>query len=323
MSVTSLRHGERILLVRLSAIGDIVHTMPTAVAIKRARPDWVLHWAVQENFAGLLAGFEYADRLIPVPRRPSFADLMRFRRLFHQEEYTLSLDMQGLFKSARLVFLSGAKRKLGYFYQREFARLFSKPVLPPAGNAHVVEHYLAVAKALVGETGEVDFGLKPTAIAVKAVAPLLEAMRATGKRILAVNLGAGQPEKRWPRERFVEAMRLARNRGWEPVLIGGPADVVDCRTVSKSLDPPVANLAGKTSVEELVAVIALCDAHMGGDTGSTHIAVALGKPVACMMGPTDPERSGPFRRLDQVAYKGRDSLAEVSAEEVVSLLPQV
>lgn len=314
---------ERILLVRLSAIGDIVHTMPAAVAIKRARPDWTLHWAVQANLAGVLSGFEYADRVIQVPRRPSLGDLLRLRRDFRNEGYTVALDMQGLFKSARLVFLSGAVRRLGYFFQRELSRLFSNPVVPPAGRKHVVEHYLAVAEALVGKTGEVDFGLKPTAVAIKSVAPMLETPRATGRRLLAVNLGAGKTEKRWPLRRFIEAMNLARERGWEPVLIGGPADVTDCLAAAAALDPPATNLAGKTNLEELVAVIALADAHMGGDTGSTHIAVALRKPVACMMGPTHPDRSGPFRRPDQVVYKGADRLHEISAEEVVALLPQL
>lgn len=313
---------ERILLVRLSAIGDIVHTMPAAVAIKRARPDWTLHWAVQANLAGVLAGFQYADRVIQVPRRPSLGDLMRLRRRFREEGYSTALDMQGLFKSARLVFLSGARRRLGYFFQREFSGLFSKAIIPPAERKHVVEHYLAVAEALVGDTGEVDFGLKPTAVAVKSVSPMLDVPRATGRRLLAVNVGAGQAEKRWPLDRFVEAMRLARERDWEPVLIGGPADVADCEMAAAALDPPVANLAGRTNLEELVAAIALTDAHMGGDTGSTHIAVALGKPVACMMGPTNPDRSGPFRRPDQVAYRGPGALHEISAEQVLALLPK-
>lgn len=313
---------ERILLVRLSAIGDIVHTMPAAVAIKRAKPDWTLHWAVQENLAGVLSGFEYADRVIPVPRRPSLSDLLQLRRTFHSEGYTTALDMQGLFKSARLVFLSAAKRRLGYFFQRECSRFFSKPVIPPAERKHVVEHYLSVAEALIGATDVVAFGLKPTAVAIKAVAPLLEAARATGRRLLVVNIGAGQPEKRWPLDKFIEAMHLARETGWEPVLIGGSTEVPDCDRAAAALNPPATNLAGRTNLEELVAVIALADAHMGGDTGSTHIAVALGKPVACMMGPTHPDRSGPFRRPDQVAYKGVDRLHEISAEEVIALLPR-
>jgi len=319
---TPTRASERILLVRLSAIGDIVHTMPAAVAIKRAQPGWTLHWVVQANFAGVLAGFEYADRVIRVPRRPSLGDLIRLRSAFREERYTTALDMQGLFKSARLVFLSGADRRVGYFFQREFSRLFSKPVVPPRERKHVVEHYLAVAEALVGVSGEPDFGLKPTAVAVKSVSPMLDVPRATGRRLLAVNVGAGKAKKRWPLERFIEAMSLARDGGWEPVLIGGPADVTDCENAAAALDPPLANLAGRTNLEELVAVIALADAHMGGDTGSTHIAVALGKPVACMMGPTDPERSGPFRRKNQVVYKGPRGLKDISAEEVVRLLPR-
>lgn len=317
--------SERILLVRLSAIGDIVHTMPTAVAIKRARPDWTLDWVVQTNLRPLLHGFAYADRVIEIPRRPGLRDLFRIRKQFHENRYTIALDMQGLFKSARLLALSGARRRLGYYWQREGAWLFSQAVQPAPGKSHVVDHYLAVAEALIGEVEDVDFGLAPTADALSQADELLAPVRkaAEGRKLLAVNLGAGQPDKQWPLEKFARAIELAREVGWEPFVIGGTMDVELAERLQSRCNPPPVSLAGKTGLDTLIAVLARADAHLGGDTGSTHIAVALGKLVACVMGPTRPERSGPYRQLNQVVYREGDAFRDIAPEEVVALLPTV
>ncbi len=317
--------SERILLVRLSAIGDIVHTMPTAVAIKKAQPEWRLDWVVQSNLRPLLEGFRFVDQVIEVPRRPRLGDLFGIRKQLRERRYTVGLDMQGLFKSARVLALSGAKRRLGYYWQREGAWLFSKAVKPAADKTHVVDHYLAVAEALVGPVHEVEFGLEPTETALAKANELLKPVRdrAENRRLLAVNLGAGQPEKRWPIPSFARAISLARDSGWEPFLIGGPMDAAAAEELSGYCEAPPVSLVGKTSLDVLVGVLALADAHLGGDTGSTHIAVALGKPVACMMGPTRPERSGPYRRPHQVVYKEGDAFRDIAPEEVVALLPPV
>lgn len=208
--------------------------------------------------------------------------------------------------------------RLGYHRQREFSWLFSRAV-DASDSAHVVEQYAAVAEALGCPGKPVDFGLRPTPGAIRWAEAALMDLNLEG-RPLAVNFGSAKPEKRWPITRWAEFLSLARQDGWAPVAIGSVQDADSYEQLKKTGCVPPASLIGKTTLEQLVAVLSLCDAHVGGDTGSTHLAVALGKPIACMMGPTDPKRSGPYGRLESVAYRGRSGLAEITAEEVMERL---
>ncbi len=292
--------------------------MPTAVAIKRANPDWQLDWVVQKEMAGLLRDHRAIDSLIEISRRPQRAELRSIKDRLRQKKYDVALDMQGLFKSGRIVGMSGAKRKLGYHWQRELSWLFSAAVRPTPG-LHVVEQYLAVAEKLGCPAKPVDFGLTPSTSALEAAESKLSELRLEG-RPLAMNLGAGKPEKKWPLARFAEFVYLAREDGWAPFVIGGPGDVGAYAEFRGTCSAPPPSLAGQTSLEELIAVLSLSDAHVGGDTGSTHIAVALGKPVGCMMGPTKPERSGPYGQVEHVVYRGEKGLGDITATDVLGAL---
>jgi heptosyltransferase-1 len=310
----------KVLLVRLSAIGDIVHTMPTAVAIKRAHPDWQLDWVVQKEMGGLLSQHPAIDRVIEISRRPRRDELRALKGALRAEGYDVALDMQGLLKSGRIVGMSGAKKKLGYHWQREFSWVFSRRVRADEG-IHVVEQYLAVAEAIGCPGHPVEFGLRPTPEALRWAEAELASLRLEG-RPLAVNFGAGKPEKKWPLARWAELISLAERDGWAPIAIGAGQDAASYEEVKSTVGAPPASLIGKTTLEQLVAVLSLCEAHVGGDTGSTHISVALGKPVACMMGPTNPHRSGPYGREHDVLYKGEAGLAKISGEEVMAALAE-
>lgn len=308
----------KLLLVRLSAIGDIVHTMPTAVAIKRARPDWKLDWVVQKEMSGLLASHPSVDRVIPVSRRPDRQELRSLKTSLRAERYDVALDLQGLFKSGRIVGMSGAKIRLGYHWQREFSWLFSKAVRADP-RAHVVEQYLSVAEALGCPGSPVDFWLRPSDEALRWADATMATLSLQG-RALAVNFGAGKPKKKWPPSRWVEFLTLARKEGWAPVAVGSSQDVVAYEEIRSASDVPLASLIGETTLEQLVAVLSICAAHVGGDTGTTHVAVALGKTIACMMGPTNPMRSGPFDREDDVVYHGPFGLPGITGAEVMACL---
>jgi lipopolysaccharide heptosyltransferase I len=299
-------------------MGDIVHTMPTAVAIKRSHPEWKLDWVVQKNFAGLLRAHPAVDQLIEIPRRPSRSDLAALKTRI-RGIYDVALDMQGLYKSGRIAALSRAPLRLGYHWQRELSWLFTKAVKPTQGGLHVVDQYLAVAERLGAQHAPPDFQLRPSPPALKSAEKMFSDLRLEGRPV-AINLGAGKPEKCWPLPRFAELVELLRRGGWAPFLIGGPADEVRGAELESLAGAGVPNLIGETSIEELVAVLSLVDAHVGGDTGSIHIAVALGRPVVAIMGPTDPDRSGPYGRRESVLYEGQRGLAGITAESVADRL---
>lgn len=314
----------KILFVRLSAMGDIVHAMPAAMALKKALPDARLDWVVQTNFADLLINHPAVDNIISFRRRSPISEWWRLRTKTRKAKYDIALDMQGLLKSAIVVFLSGAPVKLGYYHQREYTWLFSKPIRPPQNALHVIEHYLVVAEAVTNRKADVVFGLRPQPNAITSVKEKISEI--LNEKLLAINLGAGKTFKCWPIPHFAKLVNLAEKNGWRCVIVGSSHEQVLYEELCKELRYRPFSLVGKTSVGELVALLSLVDAHVGVDTGSIHIAVALGTPVVCIMGPTDPRRSGPYplqNSRSAILYKGPEGISQITPEEVITKVEEI
>ncbi len=326
----------KILLVRLSALGDIVHTLPSAMLLKSALPEAEIHWLVQENFREVLEGHPAIDRLHTVPRDFKRGGLKRFIegiRKVRRDQYLFALDMQGLFKSAFWVGIARAKHKLGYHYQREGARFFSRAVKPAPEHTHVVDQYLDVAREVLRSLDpnvscaspsprKEGFGLIPKPEALCRAREMLLGLGLMGKA-LAVNLGAGKPNKRYPIPLYAEFIREAEQKGWSPFCIGGAWEISLYEELKKCGAEKVPSLIGKTSLSDLLAILSLSDAHVAGDTGSMHIAVALGVPVVALMGPTKPERTGPYRGRSVALYKGAEGLGQITPAEILEALEKV
>mgnify|MGYP001159248216 CR=1 FL=1 len=314
--------SKKILFVKLSSLGDIVHALPTAVAIKRTHPEWDLHWMVSEKFSQILENHPSIDKLIVTPHRPNFKTLMSIKKQLRSEKYDIALDMQGLFKSARFVALSGAKLKLGFHWQREGARFFSKPVKPKKTNIHVVEQYLAVAEELGCQPYPVDFQLHTNEQNLDKSKSLLSSHN-IHQNAVAINLGSGKKAKQWAIKKFAILCNLLQKKGLTPFLIGSSSEKPLEDELNQFLPNPIPSLIGKTNLKELVAVLSLSDLHIAGDTGSLHIAVALNVPVIAIMGPTLPERSGPYAKPNNVIWKGVNNLQQIEPEEVINLVEQL
>lgn len=317
-----MSNSKKILFVKLSSLGDIVHALPTAAAIKRTYHEWVLHWMVSEKFSQILENHPSIDKLIVTPHRPNLKTLMSIKKQLRSEKYDIALDMQGLFKSALFAALSGAKLKLGFHWQREGARLFSKPVKPKKTNLHVVEQYLAVAEELGCEPFPVDFQLHPNEQILDKTKALFSSHNIQQNPV-AVNLGSGKKEKRWEIKKFSILCDLLQKKGFTPFLIGSSSEIPLEQELNFHLPKPIPSLIGKTNLKELVAVLSLCNLHIAGDTGSLHIAVALNVPVVAVMGPTLPERSGPYAKPNSVMWKGINGLQQIEPEEVINLVEQL
>lgn len=307
----------RILIIKLSAMGDIVHAMPTAVALKNSFPECRIEWVVQSGFADLLQAHAAVDELVKISRRPTIGELLRLRSRLRENRYDYAIDLQGLCKSARIIAVSRASHKIGFQGQRECSWLFSQPIRSSA--PHVVDQYLAVAEHIGARIHSPSFDLKPNAEAQGRVRELFDSLELSG-RIVTINLGSGGREKRWPVSRYGELIHLLESERLSPLIIGGPGDAPSYEELCAQMKKRVPSLVGRTSIAELIAVIASSDAHIAGDTGSIHIAAALAKPLVCLMGPTDPDRSGPYRRRENVLYKGPDGLSSITPEEVCDAL---
>ncbi|HLO99631.1 MAG TPA: glycosyltransferase family 9 protein [Fimbriimonas sp.] len=289
----------------------MVCTLPVASALKSLGEDVHITWVVDSRFKGITECCTSIDTIVDC--RPSFK-LDSFPRF--EEEFDLALDMQGLTKSGMVVKLAKAKQKLGYHWQRELAPLFSQRVLPDPSSFHVVDQYLDVARAAGADVHRATFNLFAKNEDREKMTALLAANGVTGPFVV-MNAGAGWVTKRWPATHFATVVEQLAAQGIASVLIGGKAeaDQEAAASVMTLCNNQAVNLLGQTSVRELVALISLGNAHLGGDTGSTHVAAALGVPAVGLYSITRPQRSCPYGQIERCHYSP-DGLASIEPEGV-------
>ncbi|MBS1724973.1 MAG: glycosyltransferase family 9 protein [Armatimonadetes bacterium] len=274
---------------RLSALGDVVCTLPVASAIKDAWPDSEIVWMVDRRFRGILECCSAVDTIV---ERPS-----RLREVRQLGEFDAALDMQGLFKSGVLIAAARAKRKVGYHWQREGAWLFSQRVFPDPSSIHIVDQYVDVARAIGAKADAATFALTPVDEDVDAVRARLGEAGWDGRALVVCNAGAGWASKRWPAQKYSELTKRLIQLGLAVAFIGASADRPAFEEVLACGAEGALDMIGKTSVRELVALVSAAIAHVGGDTGSTHIAAALGKTAVGIYTLTRPERSCPYGQV--------------------------
>ena len=302
----------RVLIARLSALGDAVCSLPAAVALKATFPESHITWAVDARFRGIVERCGAVDEVVTVKPGLHPKSWPKFDALFD-----LALDLQGLAKSALVVSRSGAPKKLGYHWQREGAWLVSSPVPPDPTSFHIVDQYVDVARAAGAACDRAEFGLTPdTEDVTKMRALLVEHGVTTG--FVLMNAGAGWATKRWPPLHFARLIDDLARRGIPSALIGGRADAdrEAAREVVDACAHPPADLLGLTSVRELVALVSLASAHVGGDTGSTHLAAALNVPAIGLYSITRPQRSCPYGQIGRCHYDPA-GLGSIPPEEVL------
>ncbi len=290
----------RLLIVKTSSLGDVIHALPAVQAIKDARPGLRLGWVVRARCADILGGCPLIDDLYVIANKPSWGELARLRRTLHGVNYQTALDMQGLFLSGLLTRLSGAPARLGWDRNREGNALFlTHPMVPgrasEVGVRHEVDLLYGFPRALGVSVTPGEF--PPQTWLASGYEPAAQALISGLPRPrVALNVGAARVYKRWPVEHWAAlAASLARS-GYGVVFVGDKTDAVTVGEI-KALLPPgtsVRDISGATTLRSLAAVLAQCDLVVSGDTGPMHLAVAVGTPVVALFGATDPRRHGPY-----------------------------
>lgn len=305
----------RFLISRLSALGDTVCSLPAAVALKRAFPECSITWVVEPRFSGIVECCDAIDEIIRV--KPSLKTIPTFPHRFDA-----ALDLQGLLKSALCISRAKADRKVGFHWRREGAWFFSERVLPDPTSFHVVDQYVDVAREVGGKMDRAEFMLRAKPEDIGAVRKKLAGKGIDGS-FIAINAGAGWPSKRWVPAYFSSVIDALRDLGYASVLIGGnaEADRLAAEEVLSGCRVRPASLLGETSVRELVALMGLCSAHLGGDTGSSHLAAALGKPAIGLYSITRPKRSCPYCQIDRCLYEPT-RLSDIKPESVLLKLKE-
>jgi lipopolysaccharide heptosyltransferase I len=297
----------RFLIVRLGALGDIVHAIPVAAAVRRAYESAKVDWLVSSTHREILDLVPVIDRRLVINDRGGAgggASLLSAIRELRRTRYDVVIDLQGLVKSALLARSSGAPRVIGFSarYAREgAARLFYTQAHDPGRGGiydaretrHVVDINLGILQLLGIKPNRPEFPIDH----VESAAARRAADQTNGRYAL-VNPGAAWPNKRWPPQRFGGLASALRDRhGLMSVVLWGPGEeALAEETVAASHGAAVS--AGKTTVADIVALARGAAVMVSGDTGPTHIASAVGTPLVGIYGPTRPARNGPLAPED-------------------------
>ncbi len=293
----------RFLIIRLSSLGDIVHTAKAAAMIRGAFPDATIDWLVDRAWAGLFTGCTDFREIIALDRSSARSLLVTMRRI-RSARYTCVIDFQGLYKSALLAYFAGAPQRIGL--ARGFAReggasvFYTERVSPPPG--HVVDQNCALARAAgASEPHRWGFpqGTIPPAETARRVASC------DVRQFFVVNPGGGWRSKCWPADRYgILCRELAAKYGLRAVVNHGPDEQDLAEAVVRAAAPlEPARFCGQ--IPELISLLAGAKFVVAGDTGPLHLANALGTPVIGLYGPTDPARTGPYGTEDEVVCNER------------------
>ena len=283
------RTNPRILLIKPSALGDVVHALPALKLVRRRWPGAHVAWLVQPKFADLLRGRSDLDA-VHLFRRDSPGSVAGLVGELRRAQFDLTIDLQGLSRTAWLGYLSGTRWRAGFAGAREMAGwLYNVRAGGRAADGHAVDRNLALARRL-GCRGpaEFDFALSPADHA--AAAALVP-----GRPYAVLLPGTNWETKRWPIGHFAAlAAALPDRLGLTPIVCGGPGDAALARQVGAR------DLTGRTPLKTLAAVLAGAALVVANDSGPMHIAAALGVPLVVPFGPTDARRTGPYRRPECV-----------------------
>jgi heptosyltransferase-1 len=283
---------KRLLVIRLSAFGDVIHTIPAVVALREA---WDIDWAIEGPYREIV---EIVARVKAIPlslKKWSLANVGKLRG------HDVVIDFQGLLKSALLARVSGAKTRYGFatefIREKPAAWLMNRRVrIDPA--AHVVDWNLQLARAV--EPGvrapQVDF------------TPFAADQPHGFKGRIVLIPAAGRPQKEWPVERF---RQLAEGIGSKALVVWGPGERGTAEAVGAELAPP-------TTLRELARVLRDAAVVIGADTGPLHLAAALGTRVVGLYGPTNPKRNGPYGQIANCVetFTGTKSMRDITVDTV-------
>ena len=329
---------KRILIVRLGALGDVVHALPVIAALKRAFPSTAIDWLVDYRYAAFLDLVPLIERRIVVSSRTP-AGWFKAIREIRQFSYDVALDLQGLLKSAVFARASGAERVVGFSSKQlrePMARAFYSSVRGPDPiGQHVIEKNLVLLRTLGIESSKWTFPIEmPTTEASIKLRRKLD--MAEDNPFVLINPNAGWSNKRWPPDRFgALASWLWKSYKLPTVIAWGPSEYGRALEVVEASEG-AARLAPSTTIADLVSLVREASLMVSGDSGPLHIAAALGTPIVGIYGPTAVERNGPWAVNDVTVsrhiscscvhrrrcYAETRCLDDITMEEVVAAVNQ-
>lgn len=329
---------KNVLVVKLSSMGDVIHTFPVVRAIKKNDPDTQIVWVVSDVYKELVELSPYVDEVILFRRKKLgkiwkqsvVSQIKDFIMELREREYDAVLDLQGLLRSALITYVARSKVKIGFSYAREGAPVFYNAKVAPIGeNVHAIERYMSALPAFgIADSAEVEYGLlipEHDLEWAKTVTP--------AEPFIVINPNSRWETKRWPSEKFgALALEFLRRTGLRSVIIGADDDKKRGAEVKAVAGSSAVDLTGSSGFARLSAVLKLSCGLVTNDSGPMHLAVALKTPVVALFGPTNPARTGPYGSLNRVislqepcapCYKrvcpqGRECMETINVSDVMT-----
>ncbi|MDD3236581.1 MAG: glycosyltransferase family 9 protein [Candidatus Gastranaerophilales bacterium] len=298
----------KILIIRLSALGDTIHTIPLAVALKKKYPDCEIGWVVDDKAKHFILNNPVVDKCFVLPRKKwkkrglkwrSVREFLAVVRRINSENYDIVIDAQQLFKSSSIMPFLNIKRKLTNTDGREFSWIFANEFLKNDRrqfdkNYHVVKRNLEFAKYLGASEEEVAFVLPEISEKTKEKIDGLLSVLDKNKKNVVLAPATTWKNKHWKRENWLQ-LANELSGSVNIILTGSSQDTELSSFIEKNINFKVLNLTGLTTLEELTEVIKRADAVVSPDSGSAHIAWATQKPsVVSIFCATSPDRTAPF-----------------------------
>ncbi len=294
-----------ILIVKLSAIGDVIHTLPSLAALRRLYPDAHITWVIEEAAADIVKNHPYLNSVI-VSRRKSwpndflnnkflkpFFNMHSLIKELRQHRYDLVIDFHGLFKSSIIVLLSSGKRKLGYNSLQELSGLFLNEKITEDMNKHAVDRYLDLPHYLGAKIDKAEFVLPHNSDAEEKVKILMNKYNLDDNNFIAINPIAYWDTKLWNDDSFARLADLIKNNLKMKVVFTG-SEKSSIEGITSKMKTKGINLGGQTTLLELAYLDKKARFVITTDSGPMHLAAAVGTPVVALFGPTDPARTGPY-----------------------------
>jgi len=284
----------RILIVKPSSLGDVVHALPTVNRIRQHYPKAHIAWLINDIFASLLEDNPLVNEVIQFPREkfgalsnaPSF---FRFLKTLRQRNFDLVLDLQGLFRSGLITWTTGAAQRVGLSDSREGSRFFYTEVVTVTPK-HAVDRYLLASDHLGCTDQSVVFPITSSASDKAHIDGLIGQTR----KLIAINPSSRWKTKLWGLENFSDLIkRLPQDR---VVLTGAPNEAAAIQQITQG----ATNTAGKTNLRQLAELYRRCAVLITNDSGPMHVAAAVGTPVIAVFGPTDPKLTGPYGKKNVI-----------------------
>ena len=304
-----------ILLIKPSSLGDIVMALPALSALRRSFPEARISWLVRPEFASLIEDHPHLDEILNFDRKRlgkawrhpgALGSLVSLVRDLRRHQFDAVLDLQGLFRSASLAWLSRCPQRFGPVWRREFAHHFYTTTVPAEPEwVHVIDYYMKLLETMGAGDRRVEFVLPEKPAAAQAVEKLLSEHSIDRARYAVIIPGSAQVSKCWPVERFAAlAERLTSEHGLSVLATGSGPEGAMIERIRERASCPVLSLAGRTSLPELVEVLRGARVVISNDTGPGHIAAALGRPLVMMFSWSNPLRVGPYQRPECLVGHG-------------------